>query len=188
MNNKVSEHLAECIYSLFELQVRRTPEATAITSSEGSITYFELNSMIKRVSQHLRTSGVEVGTLVGICLDRKITLIVSILAILKAGGTYVPLDPNYPLERTSFIINDAQIPILLIQESMWAHLPENMLNSCIILEDLLKLEYFDEDEASLIKPKSSDLAYVIYTSGSTGTPKGVAIEHRRHGSKKAFLG
>jgi amino acid adenylation domain-containing protein len=168
----------QSLHQLFEAQVARTPEAVALVWGQQELTYGELNRRANQVAHHLRTLGVGQETLVGLCLERSVEMVVGLLGILKAGGAYVPLDPAYPKERLHFVLEDARVPLLLTQSSIRADL-EAHLPDC-------RLVCLDENWPAVSKAETTDptptagpnqLAYVIYTSGSTGKPKGVAIEH-----------
>lgn len=170
--------LGETIPALFEVQVRRSPGATALVSAceEQALTYDELNRRANQLAHHLRKLGVRRETIVGIYLERSLELFVGMLGILKAGGAYLPLDPKYPEERLAFMLNDAKAPVLVTRQSLAARLPAGSWR--VVALDVEGLEIARESENS---PTSGvlaeDLAYVIYTSGSTGRPKGVEITH-----------
>jgi amino acid adenylation domain-containing protein len=194
-----------CIHELFEAQVERTPEAIALEFEASEITYRELNRRANQLAHSLISLGIGPEKLVGICVERSIEMVVGLLGILKAGGAYVPLDPSYPKERLCFMLEDAQVAVLLTQEKLvedkgWKPVPSSSaplrLNSVegmedgdpqsSILDPRFTVVCLDRD-LPLIAPSddnpkscidSENLSYVIYTSGSTGTPKGVAIEHR----------
>ena len=166
-----------CIHQLFETQVERTPDAVALVYEDTQLTYRELNRQANQLAHYLQQLGVKPETLVGLCLERSLEMIVGLLGILKAGGAYVPLDPAYPPERLAFMLADAGVSVLLTQR----HLPVGES------KDGVKVVYLDEhwetirreSEATLVSgvmPRHA--AYIIYTSGSTGTPKGVVVEHR----------
>ncbi|MEM9976944.1 MAG: amino acid adenylation domain-containing protein, partial [Cyanobacteria bacterium P01_D01_bin.2] len=138
-----------------------------------SLTYGELNAAANRLAGYLRSQHVTPETHVGICMDRSWQMVVGLLAILKAGGTYVPLDPTYPTERLEFIIKDAEIPVLLTKDGTFK---TDQAVTIIDLDELPADLSVNETLENTVTP--SQLAYVIYTSGSTGQPKGVAIEHR----------
>lgn len=162
------------IHQLFEEQVQRTPEAIALTSEQESLSYQTLNHRANQLAHYLRASGVGPGTLVGLCLERSVALVISVLAVLKAGAGYVPLDPTYPAERLTFMMRDAQVDLLLTQcvEHLSEH-PRSVLCLAAFWELIAR-----ESTANLSSSVSwRDIAYVIYTSGSTGRPKGVIIEH-----------
>jgi amino acid adenylation domain-containing protein len=166
----------KCLHELFEEQVTRTPEAMAVVFEEQQLTYRELNERANQLAHFLRGRGVGPDVRVGICLDRGLELIISLLGILKAGGAYVPLDPTYPEERLHYIVNDAAPQCILTQHGLVQGLEET---------DCPRI-YFDEAEAFFAQwprhnPVSAhtglNLAYLIYTSGSTGRPKGVMVQH-----------
>jgi amino acid adenylation domain-containing protein/thioester reductase-like protein len=165
------------IHHLFEAQVERTPNNIAVVFENQKLTYAELNARANQLAHYLQKLGVKPEVLVGLYLERSLEMLVAILAILKAGGAYVPLDPTYPKERLSFILADAQTPILLTQKNLAKELPT----------DGIKVVSLDTDW-EIIAPESREnpasritfenLAYVIYTSGSTGKPKGTLIHHQ----------
>ncbi len=168
-----------CIHHLFEEQVERTPEATALIDGEYRLTYSELNERANQLAHHLRGLGVGADTLVGVCVERNWRMVVAIMAVLKAGGAYVPLDPKYPPARLAFMLDDTKAPVLLTTQSSSTITPGPetavvCLNSC--WAEMEKLSRRNPAR----KTTASDLADVIYTSGSTGVPKGVALEH--HGA------
>ncbi|MEZ4868170.1 MAG: amino acid adenylation domain-containing protein [Caldilineaceae bacterium] len=141
-----------------------------------SLTYHELNERANQLAHYLQAQGVGPETLVGICVDRSLEMVVGMLGILKAGGAYVPLDPAYPAERIAFIIEETQTPLLLTQAHLVAELPAH--TATILALDTagaLLANYPTTNPSSAVAPHN--LAYVIYTSGSTGKPKGVLIEH-----------
>ncbi|MEI6340191.1 MAG: amino acid adenylation domain-containing protein, partial [Verrucomicrobiota bacterium] len=159
---------------MFEAQVLRTPEAVAVVQGDRTMSYRELNERANQTGHHLLSLGVKPETLVAVCLERSVEMVVGILGILKAGGAYVPLDPAYPNERLAFILEDSGAPILLTQRCILANLPPHVA-------EIVCLDAPFSDEEKTNPPGGAtpeNLAYVIYTSGSTGRPKGVAIEHR----------
>ena len=165
-----------CIHQLFEAQVERTPDQVALTDGVESLTYAELNTQANQVAEYLRSQHVTAETRIGICMERSCHMIVGLLAILKAGGTYVPLDPAYPAERLTFIVKDAEIPVLLTQGGAF-DTDQFDTDQAVTIIDLDQLPKFTTEETLEHPVTSNHLAYVIYTSGSTGKPKGVAIEH-----------
>ncbi|MDF5720953.1 MAG: amino acid adenylation domain-containing protein [Rhizonema sp. PD37] len=167
----------KCIHSLFEAQAERTPDAVALMYENQQLTYHQLNSRANQLAYYLRSVGVGADVLVGICVERSIEMVVGLLAILKAGGAYVPLDPEYPQERLTFMLEDAQVKVLLTQKQLLDRLPEQKLHLVYLDTDLQKCAPVNEI-LHACEVKSSNLAYVLYTSGSTGRPKAVAIEHR----------
>jgi amino acid adenylation domain-containing protein len=171
--------LEMCIHQLFEIQVERTPDAVAVVFENQQLTYQELNKRANQLAHYLIQLDVKPETLLGVCMERSLEMIVGILGILKAGGAYVPLDPNYPPERLAFMLEDAQIQILLTQQRLRTMLPKHGGPSTIIRLDTEWEDIATKDEENLVTEITpNNLAYVIYTSGSTGKPKGVAIEHR----------
>ncbi|OLP20313.1 hypothetical protein BST81_00820 [Leptolyngbya sp. 'hensonii'] len=166
----------QCLHHLFEAQVARTPDAIAVTCGDQHLTYQQLNQRANQVAAHLQHLGVGPESLVGLCVDRSLDLVVGIVAILKAGGAYVPLDLMYPAERLAYILQDAQISILLTQTALISQLPPHAL-TIVDLDDPAGVLAGQ----STVNPESTvtpeNLAYVIYTSGSTGTPKGVLVTH-----------
>jgi amino acid adenylation domain-containing protein len=150
------------------------PQETALVADGEVITYAELDSRSNRLAHCLRGLGVERGTLVGICLERSVSWVISSLAIMKAGGAYLPLEPGYPTERLAFMLSDAHTPLLLTQQSLGERLRGDW--QTLDVDDLLVSDYpvtwTDRGDIT-----GDDLAYVVYTSGSTGRPKGVQITH-----------
>lgn len=165
------------VHQLFEDQVHRTPDATAVYFGGETLTYQELNQSANQLAYYLRQLGVAPEVLVGICMERSLEMIVGILGILKAGGAFVPINPHNPKERVAFMINDIQTPIVLIQKKLEIRLP--ISNARVICLDSdweeISQELVENPDVNI---SSNNAAYVIYTSGSTGTPKGTLIEHR----------
>lgn len=169
--------LDQCVHQLFEAQVEQTPQDTAVVWQNQRLTYIELNQRANQLAHHLRELGVSPETLVAVCLERSLEMIVAVLGILKAGGAYVPLDPTYPTERLSFMLADSAAPILLTQANLVETLPSTQA----------KLISLDSDWDTIAQQPTHNLpnqnephnlVYMIYTSGSTGKSKGVMIEHR----------
>ncbi|HEV7401552.1 MAG TPA: amino acid adenylation domain-containing protein, partial [Chthoniobacteraceae bacterium] len=165
------------LHRLVEAQAARSPEAVAVRTSESAVTFAELNRRANRLARHLRRLDVGPDVLVGICLERSIELVVALLATLKAGGAYLPLDPYYPRERLQFMIRDARLSVLLTRAEFLAltDAPET-LTLCF---ERAADPWAAEDGENLDgDPEPAHLAYVIYTSGSTGRPRGAMITHR----------
>ena len=161
---------------LIEDQVARTPNAVALVFEEQELTYRDLNSRVNRLAHHLQTLGVGPEVMVGLCVERSMDMIVGLLAILKAGGVYVPMDPAYPRERLAFLIDDTRMPILLTQQHLLTQFPEQKLHLvCLDTDEELIAQQSQENVVSEATGEQS--AYVIYTSGSTGHPKGVLVSH-----------
>jgi pristinamycin I synthase-3/4 len=167
----------EAIHRLFEAQAARTPAAVAVVYGAEQITYGELNDRANRLARRLRRLGVGPDQLVGIYMERSIAMIEGLLGILKAGGSYLPLDLAYPKERLAFMLEDGRAPVLLTQESLLDALPESQAE--VVCLDRDRPAIATEDGTDLDDTAGPEqLAYVIYTSGSTGVPKGVAVPHR----------
>ncbi|BAZ22619.1 amino acid adenylation domain-containing protein [Kalymmatonema gypsitolerans NIES-4073] len=141
------------------------------------ITYQELNIRSNKLAHHLQKLGVGADVLVGICVEPSPEMIVGLLGILKAGGAYVPLDPSYPQERLNFMLEDAQLRVLLTQEKLLKHF-EAFSNPIIYIDKDWEIIAQESEENPTSSLTSDNLAYVIYTSGSTGKPKGVAVTHK----------
>jgi natural product biosynthesis luciferase-like monooxygenase protein len=166
-----------CIHHLFEEQVGRTPNKTAIHFGDQQITYAELNRRSNQLAHYLQDRGVRAETLVGIHMERSIDLMVGLLGILKAGGAYVPLDPTYPEKRISFMVEDAAAPVLLTEEQFVEELALHDAQVVCIDRDWSAIaSRSSENPTPALSPDNP--SYVIYTSGSTGTPKGVVVLHR----------
>ncbi|MBW4594951.1 MAG: amino acid adenylation domain-containing protein [Brasilonema angustatum HA4187-MV1] len=165
-----------CIHQLFEEQVQRTPNAVAVVFENQQLTYEQLNCRANQLGHYLKSLGVKPDTLVGICVERSLEMVVGLLGILKAGGAYVPLDPQYPTERLSFMLQDAQIRVLLTQQSLLDKLPKHQ-GQLVCLDTDAQIIFQSSQENLITATKASNLAYVIYTSGSTGQPKGVLVAH-----------
>jgi len=171
-------HSASGIHALIEAQVDRTPHVPAVTCGDQSISYQELNQRANRVARSLQKLGVVADLPVGLCVERSVDALVGLLAILKAGGGYVPLDPSFPSHRLQLILEDAQVSIVVTQAHLHTHLQSYRGQICDI-ETLSTSTVGAAEEENLALPVSPDqLAYIIYTSGSTGHPKGVAVPHR----------
>jgi len=168
------------IHELFEEQVERTPEAVAVVCGDWQLTYSQLNSQANRVAHELRARGVLPNERVALYVDRGVAMAIGVLGILKAGGGYVPLDTNYPLERIAYMLGDSSPVLLLTQARLCKNLPANNLQTLRLDADceLMNCRPAHNPEPAAIGLQSRHLAYVIYTSGSTGTPKGVMVEHR----------
>ena len=168
---------ASCVHELFEQQVKLRPEATALVFKNERLSYGELNERANQLAHHLLALGVTTETRVGLCVERSLEMVVALLGILKAGAAYVPLDPEYPQPRLAFMLADAEVSVLLTQESLLSRLPES--EQPVLCLDRDWPEIAKQSRATpAIKITPDNLAYLVYTSGSTGQPKGVAITHR----------
>ncbi|NEP36780.1 amino acid adenylation domain-containing protein, partial [Moorena sp. SIO3B2] len=176
-NTKTDYPNHKCIHQLFEEQVEKTPDAVAVVFDQQKLTYSQLNNKANQLAHHLQTLGVKPEMLVGICVERSVEMVVGLLGILKAGGAYVPLDPNYPTSRLHYMIEDAQLSIILTQEK-WQHHLSDTKASVICLDTDSEIINQQSQQVPENQVKANQLAYVIYTSGSTGKPKGVSIHHQ----------
>ncbi|MEG4588311.1 amino acid adenylation domain-containing protein [Microcoleus sp. MOSTC5] len=165
------------IHELFAAQTERTPDAVAAICENEQLTYRELNAKANQIAHYLQSLGVKPEVLVGICLERSLSVLVAILGILKVGAAYVPLDPAYPQERRSFMLADAKVPVLLTQKNLLETLPEHSAKVVCIDAEWQEISR-QSDRNPAVKVEAERLAYVLYTSGSTGTPKGVLGTHR----------
>jgi len=171
---KVSFPGGKLIHQLFEEQVARTPDASALVFKEQSFTYSQLNGKADGLARYLGTRGVGPGRFVGLCVERGPDMVVGLLGILKAGGAYLPLDPALPKERLAYMLDDAAPMALLTQGSLRGDLPSTRAE---VIEIDADLNASGDQPLRAPRVTPSDLAYVIYTSGSTGAPKGVMVEH-----------
>ena len=174
---KVDDFPVNCLHEWLENQALRTPRNIAVTFGEVSLTYFELNQKANQLAHFLMDNGLKTKEFVGLCLEQSADILVSIYAILKAGGTYVPIDPQNPVNRIQLMLEDAKCVALITKETL-AGRSENFKGKTILIDK-------DKNDISKQHPTNlnlnlspDDLAYVIYTSGSTGKPKGVGIQHK----------
>ncbi|SDD50880.1 iturin family lipopeptide synthetase C [Paenibacillus sp. CF095] len=170
VNHEISS--SKTVYELFEKQVVRTPDQIAVLYGERSITYRDLNDRANQLANKLISKGVTTDQPVAVMVERSFEMMIGLLGILKAGGAYVPIDPTYPEERITYLLNDSQTRILLTDG-------RNQITYSGEVVDLTDPNLYQGTD-SLLKARSgpTDLTYIIYTSGSTGNPKGVMIEHR----------
>ncbi|WP_045770813.1 AMP-binding protein, partial [Xanthomonas albilineans] len=171
---------ATCIHTLFEAQVQRTPDAIAVREGTHTLRYAELDARANRLAQRLRRSGVGLESRVALYLPRSIEQVVAVLATLKAGAAYVPLDPELPSERLAFLLEDSRPRAVLTCTDLQDHLPASraMLRvSVLTLDDIAETHHDDPGAPDVPGLCPDNLAYVIYTSGSTGQPKGTLLTH-----------
>jgi amino acid adenylation domain-containing protein len=161
-----------CLHDLVAAQIERTPSAVALVAGHERLTYGELGLRAGRLARRLAALGVGPEVRVGVCLSRSPALVAALLGILEAGGTYVPLDPNYPQERLGFMLEDAGAAVLVTERALATRLPASGARLLVLDEES------ERAEAEPHRALPGNLAYLIYTSGSTGRPKAVAIEHR----------
>ncbi|ASC71032.1 Non-ribosomal peptide synthetase [Halomicronema hongdechloris C2206] len=175
-NQTEAEYSEACLHELFEAQVERSPEAVALVFEQQHLTYDELNRRANQLAHYLQGQGVGPETLVGVCLERSVAMVIALLGVLKAGGAYVPLDPSHPQERLAYILEDAQARCLLTQAAHVGVLPTSVSPLCLDTD----WDCIAESPSYPPAPVTAleQLSYVIYTSGSTGAPKGVQIPHQ----------
>jgi fengycin family lipopeptide synthetase B len=165
------------VTELFSEQVERTPEAVAVVFNEEQVSYRELNERANQLAHYLQSRGVGPDTLVGLCLNKSVEMIVAMLATLKAGGAYLPMDPNYPRERLRFMVEDSGMAYLVSTESLVGSVPQKVATTILLDAEWLEIKAQSQSTPDS-KCTPSSLIYCIYTSGSTGQPKGVLLEHR----------
>ncbi|PCF93431.1 AMP-binding protein, partial [Vreelandella nigrificans] len=163
------------VHHLIERQAEATPEAIALVFEDQSLSYAELNARANRLAHYLIGLGVKPETRVGIAVERSVEMVVGLLAILKAGAAYVPLDPDYPSDRLAYMAKDSGIELLLTQQYLRESLPVAASLSVIALDQLDVTHHASTNPE--VELHGEHLAYVIYTSGSTGRPKGAANRH-----------
>jgi len=165
-----------CLHKLVELQVAKTPEALALCLENAQVSYQQLNGLANQLARHLQSLGVKPGMPVAICMDLSLDLAVAVLGIIKAGGALVPLDPNFPKQRSTDILEDVQAVLLVTQKRFVNETFQQLVQ--LVCLDNIRAEIALHSSANLeidIAPES--LAYILYTSGSTGKPKGVMLSH-----------
>lgn len=164
------------LHGRFERWAQETPNSTAVIFQEAALTYKELDRRANLVSRLLRSRGVDRGSIVGICLPRSLEMVTGLLAILKAGAAYLPIEPDYPEGRIAYMLDDAKVSHVLTTSECLPVLSTHEVNAIALDE----LEFDTDDDDNFAPPVSlspTDLAYVLFTSGSTGQPKGVMVSH-----------
>jgi amino acid adenylation domain-containing protein len=167
----------KCLHELFETQVERTPEAVALVFESEQLTYGDLNRRANQLAHYLQRLGVGPEVLVGVYMERSLEMVIALYGILKAGGAYVPLDPEYPPDRVAFMLEDAQVPVLLTQQRLAEGLPAHAAH-VLCLDSEWQTVAQESVDSPVSAATADNLAYVIYTSGSTGRPKGAMNTHR----------
>ncbi|QMS92211.1 AMP-binding protein [Nostoc edaphicum CCNP1411] len=176
-NQTQTDYPQECIHHQFEAQVARTPDNIAVVFQEEKLTYRELNQRANQLAHYLQKLGVQPETLVGIYLERSLLMVIGILAILKAGAAYVPLDPDYPTQRLGYILSETEVPVIFTQASLLENLPCHSSKAVYLDRDWQEItQHKNHNISTFVNPENA--IYVIYTSGSTGKPKGVINTHR----------
>ncbi|MCP4397916.1 MAG: amino acid adenylation domain-containing protein [bacterium] len=167
----------KCLHEIFEEQVERAPDAEAVVCGSRSLSYQELNTRANQLAHHLRTFDIGPDVRVGLCIDRSLEMIVGLMGIMKAGGTYVPLDPAYPKERLAFMLEESQAKVLLTQKRLSEAIPAHRGQTICLDADWESIAREDTTNPDHVVTLEN-LIYVIFTSGSTGRPKGAAVYHR----------
>jgi len=165
------------LVELFEQQAERGPERTALVCGKQRLSYASLNQRANQLAHYLRKQGVGPESLVGVCMERSLEMVVAMLGILKAGGAYVPLDPAYPKERLAYMVQDTEAPAVVTEAALLGVLPGEIKSRIICLDrdwDAMSGEGWENPK---VKMEGGNLAYLIYTSGSTGRAKAVMITH-----------
>ena len=177
-NHPPAEAAGNCMHELFEDQAAMAPDRLAIVFEDRRLSYRELNARANQLARYLIANGIVPDSLVAILMDRSIEAIVSILATFKAGAAFVPLDPEQPVRRLGFMIEDASAALLLTKEAVSAQLTVGSMKVIRLDQVWDQIAGLNAENLSA-RADEANLAYVIYTSGSTGRPKGVGVEHRQ---------
>jgi amino acid adenylation domain-containing protein len=174
---KIDARPNRCLHHLFETQVERTPDAVAVRFEQDCLTYQALNHRANQLAWYLCQRGVGPEAHVGLFLERSLEMVIGVLGILKAGGAYLPIDPSCPIERLAFMLDDAQVEVLITQQHLQAAVAHHVVQTICLDRDWPTIARCRTDNPDS-GVTAQNLAYVIYTSGSTGQPKGVMVEHQ----------
>lgn len=166
-----------CLHRLLEAQARRTPQALALETLQGAVTYDELNRKANQLARYLRRQGIAPDTTVGLCVERSLEMAVGLLGCLKAGAVYVPMDPAYPMDRKAAIIRDAQ-PVLILTQAKYREALPPQAPTTFLMDVQWNDAASQSDQDLSTGPHPDQLAYLLFTSGTTGQPKGIGISHR----------
>jgi amino acid adenylation domain-containing protein len=167
----------QCLHELFAEQAARVPLAVAVVDRDDRVTYRELDERANQLANELVELGVQPGTLVGVCVERSVALVVALLGVLKAGSAYLPVDPTYPPQRQEFILADAAVSVLLTEERL-LQVSDSQGTTVVCLDRDRRRIAARSNDAPRVPADPEQVAYQIYTSGSTGQPKGVMVGHR----------
>lgn len=165
-----------CVHQIFEDQARQNPRLQAIKAADRDLDYGELDLLSSDVAYHLLGMNVQPGTIIPICIEKSSTMVIALMAILKAGAAYVPLDPSYPSFRIQYILREVKAGLVLVSKTTANRFDDIAGVTVVSLEEIIS-QSGGRVAQTLPKVTPSDIAYVIFTSGSTGTPKGVVVEH-----------
>jgi amino acid adenylation domain-containing protein len=165
------------VHQLFESQARQTPDNVALVFNGETLSYQLLNQRANQLAHYLIASGIQPGEPVTLFLERSLEMIIAILAVLKAGGVYIPLDTNYPVGRLQRMLADTRSKVILTQQQLQPRVPQDIPH-IICLDDEIPDNYAHSDTDPPVTRRGTDLAYIMFTSGSTGQPKGITIRHR----------
>ena len=168
---------SQCVHQMFEQTAAKTPTAIALRVGEEQLSYATLNKRVNQLAHYLLENGLRRGAFVGVCAERSVGMLVSLLAVLKAGGVYLPLDPNYPSERLNYMLEDAGASFLITQQKLLSTFQTEGRTVILLDVDHEKIAAKDAKNTEQSVNKD-DAAYIIYTSGSTGKPKGVIVAHQ----------
>lgn len=178
-NTTVIYNKNKTIIEYFEEQVEKTPNNIALVFENKTLTYKELNEKVNSFANYLRNNGITRNSIIGVMVSRSFEMIISILAVLKSGGAYIPIDPEYPTERISYMLSCSNSPVLICLEHLKDRISEIKFNGKVIFANLDNSQIYNSENKNLnIISKPDDLSYIIYTSGSTGNPKGVMLTHK----------
>lgn len=167
------------VVDYFEEQVKKTPDNVALVFNEQILTYEQLNKKVNSLANYLKNKNVKNNQVIGVMLNRSLEMMVAILAVLKAGAAYIPIDPEYPIDRISYMLSNSNSPILITQNHLDDKIKNINFSGLVINADFSNTDIYCLDTNNLeqfINP--DDLSYIIYTSGSTGKPKGVMLTHK----------
>ncbi len=176
-NQTSAPYPSQCLHELVSAQAVATPHRVAVVCGSERLTFAELDARSNQLAHHLVALGVESEQLVAIAVERSVEMLVGLLGIMKAGGVYVPVDPGYPAERVSFMLENSRARVVVTQERLVAGLPLEGLSVVCLDRDWPQIAALSSGSPA-VSVTPEQLAYVIYTSGSTGQPKGVQIPHR----------
>ncbi|WP_144572332.1 non-ribosomal peptide synthetase [Bacillus paramycoides] len=174
-DNAISYPRENVIHQLFEEQVKRTPDAVAVVDEKQQLTYRELNERANQLAHYLQKCGMGTESLVGLCFQRSVEMVVGLMGIWKAGAAYVPLDPSYPESRLRYILEDTGIQVLVTNEALEGWIPKEIQAVCLDRDQPMISQ--ESKLSPICEVTGENLAYVIYTSGSTGNPKGALVQH-----------